>query len=609
MNTPSREQRFIQIGSIQFLAEIPREIKNEIKEVKQVYWKAGQTKKLVVLVHGYTNNAQHFNSVCQILEETLDDPDLLIPEFPAGLASTANPHLIVHDVLKVIDWLDRKRDFNEIIFVGHSIGALLARKVYVCACGEQEQAPFEKELADCQQARTWAEKVQRIILLAGMNRGWQTSHHLSPVIVLAQTLGKSIGNLMTLVGRKPLIFNMRRGAPFITQLRIQWLAMRWDANRHSRNVGNALTIQLLGSIDDIVSPDDNLDLVTGKDFIYLDVPKTGHRNVIEMDDTPEGNQRSHLFKRALKDTYEQLKNTQDIPDDQLLPGPFPDVKNVIFVIHGIRDRGFWTKKIARRIRALGGNQSYATETSTYGYFPMLPFLLPFYRRGKVEWLMDQYTENLALYPNADFHYIGHSNGTYLLAKALQEYPSCRFKHVVFAGSVVRSDYKWLARVNQNQVKKVLNFVATADWVVAFFPKLFQILRIQDLGSAGHDGFRFKEVRLGGYIESDPLHIIEQVEYIHGDHGAALQEETWNIITHFILSGNVDQSQLPTSLLKKRRQWWIVWLGKAPYLVWLLILLLAFWIGRTILFFDLVEWQKTVLFMIYLWLLWRIFTRL
>ena len=50
---------------------------------------------------------------------------------------------------------------------------------------------------------------------------------------------------------------------------------------------------------------------------------------------------------------------------------------------------------------------------------MLPFLLSAYRRKNVEWLMDRYTEVVARYPNATVSYIGHSNGTYLLAKALE----------------------------------------------------------------------------------------------------------------------------------------------------------------------------------------------
>lgn len=36
---------------------------------------------------------------------------------------------------------------------------------------------------------------------------------------------------------------------------------------------------------------------------------------------------------------------------------------------------------------------------------------------------------------------------------------------------------------------MLNYVASGDWVVAFFPKAMELLGIQDIGSAGHDGFR------------------------------------------------------------------------------------------------------------------------
>jgi pimeloyl-ACP methyl ester carboxylesterase len=162
---------------------------------------------------------------------------------------------------------------------------------------------------------------------------------------------------------------------------------------------------------------------------------------------------------------------------------------------------------------------------------MLSFLLPARRRAKVEWLMDQYAEAKALYPEAEFSFVGHSNGTYLLADALKRYPSCRFKHVVFAGSVVSTNYPWPDFLNRGsgeeghhpQVKAILNYVATHDWVVAFFPKALQmlpkalqkILR-QDLGSGGHDGF----AKL-------PQPSRQQVEYVYGGHSAALNEKNWD----------------------------------------------------------------------------------
>lgn len=570
-----------------------------------------------VLLHHYLIRAKNLGHLSKVVHQELPDADILIPDVPAGLFSTANCLIIVRDLLRWIDQFEQENNYDQIIFVGHSLGALLARKVYVCACGETDKAPFETPLVEFVPGKTWAGKVTRIILLAGMNRGWHISHHLSPLFVLSQSVGVFFGNLITLFGRKPLVFNIRRGAPFITQLRIQWLAMRQDTAK--REVDKALTVQLLGSIDDIVSPEDNVDLVTGKDFIYLDVPKTGHSDIIVMDSSPEGQQRRDIFKLALTGEVDGLRENQVFLDEEQFLEPKPNIRHVVFVIHGIRDRGYWTKKIARKVRALGGNQLYATETSTYGYFPMLSFLFPFRRRDKVEWLMDQYTENLARYPHAidNFHYVGHSNGTYLLAKALREYPCCRFKNVVFAGSVVPIDYDWSVIMERRQVAKVLNFVATKDWVVAFFPKLFQVFpfrRWQDLGSAGFDGFKIsKECLPDSYLVKALMKNgdIFQIEYIQGDHGAALVEDNWQTIAQFIVSGDVTDSQLLSqeSLLSKKQVALISALSQVPYLIWGVIFIVVVWLGWVILSLNLGEWQKTVAFLLYLWSIWNILTRL
>lgn len=402
-----RSHQCVEIGDVNFQVQIPEGVETEI--VKWSYWKKGIGKQFVILLHGANASAQSFCHVVRIVNQEMPDAHILIPEFDSSMLSFSNPLVIVRDIVRTLDWMAKSQEFDQIILVGHSIGALLARKIYICACGETERAPFESELTEFQQARSWARTVKRIVLLAGINRGWQFSHHLSLENTIFQGLGLPIGNLIVMLwGRLPLIFHFRRGAPFVTQLRIQWLfippAMK----------GNVLTVQLLGTIDDIVSPEDNIDLVTGSDFIYLDVPYTGHANIKEMDQTKAGKERAEKFKLALLSDREELPVKQYFPEDQALPPANPEIEHVVFVIHGIRDRGFWTKKIARRVRRSGRNQTYATETSTYGYFPMLPFLLPFQRRNKVEWLMDQYTENLALYPHAEFHYVGHSNGTYLL---------------------------------------------------------------------------------------------------------------------------------------------------------------------------------------------------
>ena len=282
-----------------------------------------------------------------------------------------------------------------------------------------------------------------------------------------------------------------------------------------------------------------------------------------------------------------------------------DVSDVVFVIHGIRDQGYWTHKIARRVQAEGErlegaekkvNKVYETVTSSYGYFAMLPFFLPSARRAKVEWLMDQYAEARALYPKAAFSFVGHSNGTYLLTKALQDYPCCRFKHVVFAGSVVQRRYDWSRFIESGQVKAVLNYVATNNWIVACFPKALELLRLQDLGSAGHDGFNA--------ASNEPS--VYDVKFVKGAHSAALKEENWDSIAHFIVHGTPALADLSQPL--PSRSWLVAFTGAWSPLIWLLLLAVLGGFGVFIYLSPWPEWARAVSLVAYIWLIWKFVTK-
>ena len=258
-------------------------IMQTIKEF--VLEKKMRSNHLVVFFHAYTSSPEkleHVISTCRSWEG-MKDADILIPRMPAGIFSLADPVRLTYEVLTKLDelWENNAGQYAKITLIGHSLGALLARKLYLYACGENVEAPFEIENL---KQKEWAGNVDRIILLAGMNRGWDISYHMSLFNTVMFTLGSFIGNLIVLTSSQtPLIFTIRRGSSFITQLRLQWLAMRNKETVKAKQAGNALTVQLLGTVDDLVSPDDNLDLVTGRDFIYVDVPRSGHANVIEMD--------------------------------------------------------------------------------------------------------------------------------------------------------------------------------------------------------------------------------------------------------------------------------------------------------------------------------------
>jgi hypothetical protein len=131
---------------------------------------------------------------------------------------------------------------------------------------------------------------------------------------------------------------------------------------------------------------------------------------------------------------------------------------------------------------------------------MLSFLLAPDRQKNVRWFMDLSTQMMARYPAAAHHYVGHSNGTYILVSALKRSATCKVKNVVFAGSVVPSAFDWTRYTESGQVSYVRNDAATADWVVAIFPHLFELFasalaqfnisspKWLDLGAAGFNGF-------------------------------------------------------------------------------------------------------------------------
>jgi pimeloyl-ACP methyl ester carboxylesterase len=557
--------------------------------------------RLVVLLHAYMLTAESLHAVGRAVRAApgFDQADILRPSLPMKMFSRAQLNDLARSVLRMIDKCFEEKKYSEIFLVGHSIGALLARKVFVVAQGETQWAPFEPQLR-AQTARPWAPTVKRLVLLAGMNRGWRISHHISLHKAVLMTCGVFLGRLID-IGRKKklLIFQVRQGAPFLTQLRLQWLAMRKAIRQKSQSAEEAVTIQLLGSIDDVVSPDDNVDLVSGQEFIYRDVGFTGHLSIIQMDDPVYGAERREQFVKALSSPVAELKqHSVQISDYRRKPDE--SVKHVIFVVHGIRDAGYWTQKIARRVAKIAGEgEKLAMVTSSYGYFPMAPFLVSAKRREKVEWLMDQYAEATAYYPNAEFSCVAHSNGTYLVAKALELYPSCQFRHIVFAGSVLRRGYKWdrfLPLTGEGRVQAVANYVATKDWVVAWFPKLFQFLRIQDLGSAGHDGF-----------DLNPRDRVRDETFIRGGHGAALDERNWDAIARFIVTGRFEP--IPSILKGEHRAWWVRLLGWFPPVVWVAIIGALLFIGWAISSHTPNPAIRTVALILYIWAIWKILTRI
>lgn len=540
-------------------------------------------RKLVVALHGYAQSQHRLKSVRRVIANVFPDADIFAPELPFRNFVCFEPaESLVANLMDRIDALVVQREnesrdggYEEIILVGHSFGAVIARKIAVLAYGEQTAngntpAPFEPEFANFREPRLWANLIRRVVLLAGMNRGWSVSATRDWITSVRWSVAEFFGEVASFFLGTPTVFAIRKGAPFLVATRLQWLALM---NPIYGPRPDLIVVQLLGSTDDFVSPDDNVDYVVddpeyrsggGPSYFYLEVPESNHSTIVEMGaPSPTAQMRATVFTRAL--TFDSGKlATEAIPrenmSDSLPPPANPYPVNVVFVIHGIRDKGFWTQKIARKIKefAASTNTDFVSFTESYGYFAILPFLAPLVRQRKVEWLMDRYVEVRARYPHpaTKFYYVGHSNGTYLAAHALDAYPAARFERIVFAGSVVRRDFDWgkFTSGAHPRVKEVLNFVATADWVVALFPKALQPFRWFNLGSAGHDGFDFASTQ-------GPVY---QFEYIAGRHDAALVESNWAALADFIVSGK--QPALTSPPRASQQSWLWKAIGICSYVI-------------------------------------------
>ncbi len=474
---------------------------------------------LAVFVHGWSSSSEHLADVVELLRECRPGADcLLIDHDGGGTLSNARPERLADEIAQEIEyhWEDartRVTPYNDIILIGHSAGALLLRKAYAFAWGFADDS-------EAQQTYSWAPFVERIVCLAGLDRGLSFVTKPENMAWPSYVARRVLYNIARLTRSAQFLRSLQRGEPFVANLRIQWIRMvQWhDLRKHDdeRFVKNlrlqllrlnaaagegvtvAPTFQLVGDHDVLVSRSDSIDtLFKSGNYDYRTVTGADHESIV----------------RPSRSTYvwREIVRALTIVPAHVSSYNTSEMSDVFYVIHGIRDLGrSWTPPICDQIRLAvaadnagrppGSQRTARTVRPSYGYFSMLSFLFSWDRQKNVRWFMDLYTQMVARYPKAQHHYVGHSNGTYLLASAMQRYATCRMRNVVFAGSVVPSAYDWTKMSENDQVAYVRNEVGSADWVVGLFPHLFEFAadllsrfdvnapKWLDLGAAGFNGF-------------------------------------------------------------------------------------------------------------------------
>ncbi|HEV8543588.1 MAG TPA: alpha/beta hydrolase [Verrucomicrobiae bacterium] len=519
--------------------------------------KPGAT-ELVAIAHGYARGGKSMEGISRAIREVCPDADILRFDYNRHLFSNRRPNQIAAEMDDKLNELQDARKYERIILVGFSMGALLIRKAYVYGCGSIADSPVADGLRETQCApRAWVKQVRRLVLLAGMNRGWNPQNRARYSPYAQRFVVHLFWVLARLTKTGGLIKGTMRGEPFVANLRLQWLEVMRTAEKNG--LARPRVIQFLGDSDDVVTAQDSRDVTVARDFIWVVVNNTTHPKMIELGEEGSRLERKKKIQSAFGDetALEKLRRsnlTVSLDEDKL-------VKTVVFVLHGIRDMGEWTSNFEAPLQEAylrehtTGEKLYVHRAS-YGYFAMGPFLLWADRQKNVRWFMDQVTELKARFPNLqEIHFIGHSNGTYILASALEKYVTLKVEHVVLAGSVVRRDFPWSSFAGR--VKQVRNYVGSRDIVVGWFPCLFEKpgFRIfnRDIGSAGFNGFE------DGFVQ--PM----ETRFVRGGHGAALVKENVPSIVDFIIHGkrtdvaSVFVEKQPLALTLSSNVCWLVWL--------------------------------------------------
>ena len=540
---------------------------------------AAGTDTLIVIVHGL-NGAPSRDGMLQIVKskDGLPDADILAPRYydnQLGVLSNADPYELT-DLLEVRieEWFQKKK-YAHIVLLGHSMGGGILRKALVWALGEDDDRPARRAKRD------WPSRVDRFVSLAAINRGWSIDPrpvNMSWWRATSMNLGLQ---LAAMTGTAHLIRDLQRGAPYVSDLRVQWLRLA----RNSSTPVLPPTIHLLGTKDDIVNTDDSRDLCVAAGVRFVSLTGVGHADIAAALRSASTSPHATIIRDAVAGRL-PVGAFDDATRNECRQ--IPKIERLVFIVHGIRDYADWGEALQTDIATQAKSQGIplVVEPPKYGFFPMASFLLRPDRQQKVRWFMDQYTDALATYPDArTFDFIGHSNGTYLLGAALVRYKTLKIRNAYLAGSVLPQRFPWKTYVPR-QVEAVRNVVASRDWVVGIFPRVieqlaewFDITGVNGFWDVGAAGFRgFSDLANGS---------VRNIKFAPGSHGYGVDiayEDRKSALVRFAVDGvnDANDSALSHVFGSGKAEGWLDtlfdMLSRVSPLVWIAIVVVVIYLG-------------------------------
>jgi pimeloyl-ACP methyl ester carboxylesterase len=389
---------------------------------------------------------------------------------------------------------------STVILMGHSIGGLLVRHAYLVAAGGFKDPEQE-----------WAAHVSRIVLFAAPNLGLDIKRYGVPLrwiisFGLSLTHGWSAADII-------------RGAPFLANLRIQWIRSMPTMPDPPR------VVQVRGTADTTVFEEDSVDLEAMPNSTTVEIFGADHKSIIapSRPDEDRPNEQFELLTRAI---------TGGFSASELAAKPPPDIASVVFLLHGIRAGIFgWVDRLGEIVRTRA--PTVIVEQPSYGYLSAWKFMLPWGHDRQLRKFADWYTEMLSTYGSVDFHFVGHSNGTYILGRSLERVPAMRFKKVYLAGSVLPTDFPWTRYKTRDQVEELVNACGNKDFPVGVLCKALRGVGRGHLGTGGYNGFE------------DTSLVRKQFVTIDGSHAAGLVDDRLPAVADYVLTGSTPAGDLWT----------------------------------------------------------------
>jgi pimeloyl-ACP methyl ester carboxylesterase len=487
------------------------------------------------MVPGITQTTREWSSLTDRLQTeqgyTSSEADWISFDGEVGLFSFGTTDNVARRLRSRIDqqWI-KCGEYEDIVLIGHSLGGVLVRQAYLLACG-----------ADPRDGRNsqWSARVDRIVLFASINRGVR-DHTLIRRLALWLIRTLPIPHLV--------IEDLLRGSDFIANLRINWI--RHFADLKTGRDAKLPLVQFVGDRDGIVSASDSDDLLAFK-ARPVDIPDARHADLYRIDKAKDPEGRYALIRTAFMAQPEEVLDASSLSAN--------DPTTIVFVLHGIMSANIvgWISDLESKLSSYSNVKVVNPE---YPYVSPLRFAIPQVRRKNIRFFQDLYSNVLAHHPTAEFNFIGHSNGTYILGQSLKHIPGMRFKNVVLAGSVLPTDYPWTQRIQDRQVQRIRNDRANRDIPVGLLcSALHYGLFMRDIGTGGYEGFNGAST--------------QEVAYYSGGHGEAFRRDNLDNLIDFALAGNL--RKLNDKLVREIGFSFRLVSRAMPYLTWIALLLIGF----------------------------------